>query len=55
MKLVRHKTLNALADYELLVSVDIYDESHNIEKIQRKFIWRSTNAFLNNSILAVFN
>ena len=30
-----HKTLNALADYELLFSVDISDEGHNIEKIKK--------------------
>ena len=30
-----HKILNALADYELLFSVDISDEGHNIEKTQR--------------------
>ena len=50
-----HKTLNALADYELVFNVVICDEGHNIEKIQRKFVWRSTNALLNNSVIAVFN
>ena len=29
-------------------------EGNNIEKIQRKFVWRSTNGLLNNSVIAVF-
>ena len=49
-----HKTLNALADYELLFHVVICDEGNNIEKIQRKFVWRSTNGLSNNSVIAVF-
>ena len=50
-----HKTWNAFADYELLFSVDISDEGHNIEKIQGKFVWRSKNGLLNHSVIAVFN
>ena len=42
-KLVMHKTLNALADYELF-NVDTGNEGHNIEKIQRMFVWRTTKA-----------
>ena len=49
-----HKTWNALADKELLFSVDICDEDNNIEKIQRKFVWKSRNGLLNNSDIAVF-
>ena len=47
-KLAMHITLNVLADYELLFNVDTCDEGHNIEKIQRMFVWSSTNALLNN-------
>lgn len=36
------------ADYEVLFYVDTCDEGHNIEKIQRMFVWSSTNALLNN-------
>ena len=43
-----HITLNVLADYEVLFNVDTYDEGHRIKKIQRMFVWRSTNAILNN-------
>ena len=43
-----HKTLNALANNELLFNVDDCNEGHNIEKILRKFIWSSTNVLLNN-------
>ena len=43
-----HITLNVLADYELLFNVDTCDEGHNIEKIQRMFVWSSTNTLLNN-------
>ena len=50
-----HKTWNALANYELLFNVVICDEDNNIEKIQRKFVWRSANALLNNSVVVVFN
>ena len=47
-KLGMHITLNVLADYELLFNVDTCDEGHSIEKIQRTFVWSSTNALLNN-------
>ena len=42
-----HITLNILADNELFY-VDTCDEGHNIEKIQRMFVWSSTNVLLNN-------
>ena len=47
-KLAMHITLNVLADNELLFNVDTCDEGHNIEKIQRMFVWSATNALLNN-------
>lgn len=47
-KLAMHITLNVLADDELLFDVDTCDEGHNIEKIQKMFVWSSTNALLNN-------
>ena len=47
-KLAMYITLNVLADNELLFNVDTCDEGHNIEKIQRVFVWSSTNALLNN-------
>ena len=47
-KLAMHITLNALADNELLFNVDTCDKGHNLEKIQRMFVWSSTNALLNN-------
>ena len=47
-KLAMHIALNVLADYELLFDVDTCDEGHSIEKIQRMFVWSSTNALLNN-------
>ena len=47
-KLAMHIILNVLADYELLFNVDTCDEDYNIEKIQRMFVWSSTNALLNN-------
>ena len=37
-KLAMHITFNILADYELLFDVDICDEGHSIEKIQRMFV-----------------
>ena len=42
-----HITLNVLADYELLFPVDTCDEGYSREKIQRIFVWSSTNALLN--------
>ena len=47
-KLAMLKTLNVLVDYELLFNVDTCDEGYNIEKIQRMFVWSSTNTLLNN-------
>ena len=47
-KLAMHITLNVLADNELLFNVDTCDDGRNIEKIQRMFVWSSTNALLNN-------
>ena len=47
-KLAMHITLNVFADNELLFNVDTCDDGHNIEKIQRMFVWSSTNALLNN-------
>ena len=47
-KLAMHITLNVLADNELLFNVDTCDEGHNIEKIQRMFVWSSMNVLLNN-------
>ena len=41
-----HITLNVLADNKLLFNVDTCDEGHNIEKIQKMFVWSSTNALL---------
>ena len=41
-----HITLKISADYELF-DFDTCDEGNNIEKIQRMFIWSSTNALLN--------
>ena len=34
-KLAMHITLDVLADYELLFNVDIYDEVHSIENIEK--------------------
>ena len=47
-KLAMHISLNILADNELLFNVDTCDEGHNIEKIQRMFVWSSTSALFNN-------
>lgn len=47
-KIAMRITLNVLADYELLFDVDTCDEGHNIENIQRMFVWSSTNTLLNN-------
>ena len=47
-KLAMHITLNVSADYELRFNVDTCDEGHNTEKIQRMFVWSSTNVLLNN-------
>ena len=46
-----HITLNVLADYELLFNVDTCDEGHSVGKIQRMFVWSSTNYVLNNCCL----
>ena len=34
--------------WQILFNVDICDVGHSIEKIERIFIWSSTNTFLNN-------
>ena len=49
-----HITLYVLADYELFFNIDTCDEGHCKEKIQRMFVWSSTNALLNNFWLSKF-
>ena len=44
-KLAMHITLNVWADNELLFNVEICDEGHSREKIQRMFVWSSINTF----------
>ena len=42
--------MNVLTDYEILFNVDTCDEGHSIQKkkMQRMFVWSTTNAPLNN-------
>ena len=43
-----HRTLNILADYELLLNVDTPDETHSIEKIGRMIVLSSATNLLDN-------
>ena len=47
-KLAMHITLNVFADNGLLFNVDTCEEGHNIENIQKMFVWSSINVLLNN-------